>query len=346
MDKEKRRLVLLDILKIVFALFVFIRHSATMGGCHYKLFDVNYLRSVNNVMMSAFFTISGFSLYYVYKDKNLFSIKDTIMFYKKRAISIIPIYLFVAICYFVFFDSTIKTNLGLLPIEALGIHTFFNNTFDFLHNGTTWFVSCLILSYFLYPLLQEIIKYLSKRKKAIVLIVLILFLSYTPFMFKEFSITGTYSNPLLRTMEFSLGMFICSLINFDNIKVNKYVCLLSYVVLFSLIFLAGKYSILSYLKYILISLIILVCAMYKTSVNRKFNVINFLANLCYPFYILQVFIWKKYGWFNSMIVGIKNNYLRVFVFFCVLFVSSILITYLYQKPISKILKKNKKIFNG
>ena len=341
---KKDRLVLIDVLRILFMVFIFIRHSATMGGCKYTWFDVPFLRSLNGNMLSAFFIISGFSLFYVYSNKDLFNYDNLTIFYKKRVISILPFYLLVVICHF-FLESDLKTNMGLLPIEITGTHTFFNNTFSLLHNGTTWFVSCLLLSIFLFPLLQELIKRFSPKKRIILFVLLLTFLSYSSIMFNMFSITNTYSNPLFRNFEFSLGVLFCSMIKTPSDNSKNWLYLLGFFGGVALLFYISKYStnIILLVKYLVMLIPIFFAAKYKPNPNRKYRIISFGALISYPFYILQDLIWNKNKWLNDLIRQISNNYLRILTFLGILIALCVITTYFYQKPIEKLFKrKNEK----
>lgn len=342
--EKRRRLILLDVLKILFAFFVFLRHSATMGGCTYGAFNSEFLRSINNVMMSGFFILSGFSLYYVYSLKDMKDMKTTFDFYKKRAIAILPIYFLVIILHFIFLESDIITNLKLLPIEVTGIHTYFNGTFFLLHNGTTWFVSIIILAYFLYPHLQEVIKFFDKRKKIILFIILLCFLTYFPFFFEWFNVSGTYANPLFRLIEFIFGMSLCSIIDFKKDRNKSYKYLIMFIGLLIIESLGVYYNIkaIDIFKYVILGLILYTGSLYNPVKERKYAVINFLAHITYPFYIFQDLLWIKSTKLNPYIQSFDSNILRIVMFFTILFTLSVASIYLYQNPISNYLKSRMK----
>ncbi len=338
---KKNRLVLIDLLKIVFAIFVFLRHSATMGGCQYTLFTMDALVRICNDMMSFFFIASGFCLYYSYCHKNLTDIKETITFYKKRAISILPIYFLVIILHFIFLERNIGLNLGLLPIEITGTHTFFNGTFSLLHNRTTWFVSCIILSYFIYPLIQELVKYLKKKYRFILFSILLMFLTYSFFMIKKYGIGDPYSNPLFRGLEFALGVLLCSIVKFSDNKSKNWLNLVLFIGLLISNIVVNKYNlgIAPYIKYLTITLLIYFGSKYVSSENWITKVIGVVAIWAYPFYILQNFIWEKSEWINGKIMKISDNTWRILSFFGILLAMTLAVTYLYQKPISKYFKR-------
>ena len=105
MIKNKERLFVIDILRVVSVLVIFLFHSNIHLGCQYGVFtDFIYMGAV---FMTAFFILSGFLLFYVNYDKNGFkAIEDILLFYKKRIVSIMPLYWFIVIIY-PFWDVTV-----------------------------------------------------------------------------------------------------------------------------------------------------------------------------------------------------------------------------------------------
>ena len=342
--EKKKRLILLDVLKILFALFVFLSHSSTMGGCTYGAMNSEFLRSINNVMMSGFFILSGFSLFYVYSDIDMKNMKTTFEFYKKRAIAILPIYFLVIVLHLIFLESDLLMNLKLLPIEVTGIHTYFNGTFFLLHNGTTWFVSIIILAYFIYPHIQEIIKFFDKRKKFILLLILFSFLTYFPFLFKWFNISGTYANPLFRCIEFIFGMSLCSVIDFKKQRKGSYEYLTLFIILLIIEFVGvyNGFKVVDIAMYVVLGLLLYTGSLFIPKKDRKFKVINFLAHITYPFYIFQDLLWIKSKTLNPYIQSFDSNILRILMFFIILFTISVASIYLYQNPIANYLKSRLK----
>ena len=136
--------------------------------------------------MTAFFILSGFSLYLVWQRKDLHNIVELRKFYLKRLISILPLYYSVALIYICFLgqESTVQ-NLLIAPVEILGIQSIFNSLFGVTHNGGTWFVSCILMCYLVYPLIQEIIKQLTSKLKVTIILIAVKRVEYTPTPFLE-----------------------------------------------------------------------------------------------------------------------------------------------------------------
>ena len=64
----------------------------------------------------------------------------------------------------------IKLSLLLTPVEIFGVQSVFNSLFGILHNGGTWFISCILFAYFVYPLNHKLLINLSIKLKTILLI--------------------------------------------------------------------------------------------------------------------------------------------------------------------------------
>lgn len=123
------------------------------GGCHFYIFNYlidDLIVALTGPIMTGFFIMSGFSIQYVYGENKLFE-RGLATYFVRRLISLLPMYLFVHIINSFFYGNDFGTALRLFPIETLAIQTWFNSLLGYLHNGGTWFVSCLLIAYFIYP---------------------------------------------------------------------------------------------------------------------------------------------------------------------------------------------------
>lgn len=98
---KKQRLYGLDLFRIALALIIFLFHTTVHFGCDYGLLQ-GFINS-GAVVMTAFFMLSGYTLYYSYQEYEIGNVNDLLFFYKKRIISLFPVYYCVAILYDVFF---------------------------------------------------------------------------------------------------------------------------------------------------------------------------------------------------------------------------------------------------
>jgi len=141
-------------------------HTNVHLNCNYGILQP--IITMGAVFMSAFFMLSGFCLFVNYSGSKLSNFTITKEFWFKRFIGIMPMYYIVALFYVIVQiitekESIVRT-LILAPAEFLGIQSVYSTLFPFSHNGGTWFISCILLCYFLYPLLQELIKSIKKSQ--------------------------------------------------------------------------------------------------------------------------------------------------------------------------------------
>ena len=93
----KNRLYGLDVLRIVSALFVCAFHTNIHLGARYGILT-NFIR-MGAVFMTLFFILSGYSLFISNSGESLFSTERLKRYFKKRFISIIPMYYIVGLIY-------------------------------------------------------------------------------------------------------------------------------------------------------------------------------------------------------------------------------------------------------
>ncbi|SCX84317.1 acyltransferase family protein [Butyrivibrio sp. INlla14] len=208
-----------DAYRIIAVLAIYLFHSNVHIQCSYGV--LTPFINMGAIYMTAFFILSGFSLYISWHKQNFYSIDVIKKFYIKRFIGIMPLYYVVALLFvLVMGNESTAQNLLLAPIEILGIQASFDTLFNVSHNGGTWFVSCIIMCYLVYPLIQEIVKQISTKIKIIIMAIASLILLYSPFIVAFFNTSGTYPKPFFRIMEFIIGAIACSLI--PEIKNSNY----------------------------------------------------------------------------------------------------------------------------
>ena len=351
MSKKRTRIVGLDLYRLLSVFLIFLFHSNIHIQCNYGVLN----QFVNNgaIYMTAFFILSGFSLYLVWQRKDLHNIVELRKFYLKRLISILPLYYSVALIYICFLgqESTVQ-NLLIAPVEILGIQSIFNSLFGVTHNGGTWFVSCILMCYLVYPLIQEIIKQLTSKLKVTIILIAVFILLYSPLIVHFFKTSGIYSNPFFRIMEFLIGTIICSLIpSIQGSKLSKiifswWVILIEHAVLIICITEAVKHNIAvgNYMLYSWVALpmfMVIIISMYgakspRNMVNSK--IVNYLCEISYAFFLCQFFSWKTTMFIISKI-GMDNNLLRIGISFMVCMGYTVLLHEALEKPISNYLKK-------
>ena len=350
-SKKQTRIVGLDLYRLSSVFLIFLFHSNIHIQCNYGVLD----RFVNNgaIYMTAFFILSGFSLYLTWQSRDLHNIDELKKFYLKRVIGILPLYYSFAFIYTVTLgkESTAQ-NLLIAPVEILGIQSNFNSLFGVTHNSGTWFVSCILMCYLVYPLIQEIMKQLSSKVKVVITIIAVFILLYSPLIVQLFQTSEIYTNQFFRIMEFLIGTIICSLIpSIQESKLSKIIyswwfILIEHAVLIISVTVAVNYNISNgdYMRYSWIAVpmfMLLIISMYGARFPRNMmdsKIVNYLCEISYAFFLCQFFSWKT-TMFIIYKIGMDNNFLRIVISFMVCMGYTILLHELLEKPISNFLKK-------
>lgn len=359
MKKGEKRMYGLDLLRIAAMVVIFIGHSANQLGCNYYWFAP--LIQLRDVAMTLFFMLSGFVLYYNYSKKDLSCFGNIKEFWIKRVAAIVPTYWFVAAGFIIFIGTdSCDTIIRLLPIEALGLQSTLTSIFSISHNGGTWFVSCLLLSYFFYPFMQELIKNISYKSKVSVTVILAALLTYIPFLIGWFNLVDIYDDPFYRGIEFVWGSCLAALIlgwnqqkfcNVSRIKNYGGTALLLVSILITLLLLynnimvdLGPYSLGMYevLRYPLLGAMTVGAALMDLdflSGNKILNsLVKYLSSIAYEFFLAQFFTWKT-SIFIFSILSVEKNSFRVLISFAICLIYATVIHYLFTRPISNFIKK-------
>lgn len=146
MTNEKHRVFGLDVIRIFCALLIYGVHSINMFRCTYGYYVDKIISNLTSPIMTCFFILSGFTLLYQYENEQIIG-DGLITFYGKRLITVLPSYYLIHILWLLFYRDSLEAWIMLTPIEIAGIQSAYNSLFGMLHNGGTWFVSCILFSY-------------------------------------------------------------------------------------------------------------------------------------------------------------------------------------------------------
>ena len=199
-QKLKPSLFSYNILRGGAALCVLAYHLNGNKGWSFGIFEP--LIYAATLYMTLFFVLSGFILSYNYSSSNFFTNNSIFTFYKKRIVSIFPIYYCVYFFFLFLNQDPIKDIFITFPIQFLLLQEF--QHYSFLQNDGMWFLSDIMFCYFLFPLLCYIIR--EKNNSAFFLIIFIIS-SVMPFVASRYGL-NLYTNILSRVLEFSMGIFL------------------------------------------------------------------------------------------------------------------------------------------
>lgn len=350
------RLIGLDLFRIFSVLMIFFFHTGHIN-CSYGI--LNAFVGEGAMFMTAFFMLSGFALFYTNHTKNMDGLSALKAFYLKRFISIVPVYWVIAILYTIYSvvinGESATTNIILVPIEALGLQSVFCSVFNISHNGGTWFVSCILFCYAIFPYGMSIVKQMNKKSRIVSAIVLIGILLYSPLIVGALNLDNIYSNPFFRICEFLIGVLLCSIWQevrgteqYKKVFAHYWMVLLEIAVLVVGVSVAKVLNIpdVMYMLYswigipVFISMILSLCGL-KLSGLRRSKLLKYAVEVSYVFFFAQFFTWpicrmifKSYGGVDNMSVMVKAP---VSLMICI--VITLLLHELIEKPLMSILKR-------
>lgn len=349
-----KRVVGLDLMRISMALLIFMFHSQIhVLKCSYGY--LNSFVSMGAIAMTGFFLLSGYVMNLTCGYKDMSDSAEIKRFYLKRIISIIPLYFVWASIWtianvIVNGKSAAIEEIILFPVEILGIQSVFSSLFPFSHNGGSWFISCILICYFIYPLLQNITKSISNRNKILLIFVLTAVLLYSPLVQHYFHLQILYSNPFFRVLEFSIGILVSQFNLSSNsnklvsVMRNYFVCALSIVGLVVGITILNMVNIPhDYMLYNWVALPCFVSMMvslssynFKNLQNSK--VIKYLSQLSFCIFLGQIiYVWNAVKYVLDYF-GTDNNIMKILVSFIIVFCIANVLHYFVEVPSSKYLK--------
>lgn len=347
-----RKLVGLDILKIIFMLIIAFFHIATNLKVHFndgywKYLDVVITRGA--VFMVGFFMLSGFVLQYTYHDSDFTDKKNVISFVKKRFIGIYPLYiafLVIVFCFKLSFPDTSLKIFALLPIELFCLQSFFPTTFNICGNGGTWFVSVIILLYILFPKLSVLAKKIDRRKKWLLICVLGTISSYIGLVQNQFggNLALYYTNFIFRVPEFLIGILLADIFiqNGEQYKFLNLVTAGFATCIFTVAI--NKYNPIltsNYVQYNFISIpyfCVLIFAFARMKGNKLNYIISKPVSLAFAFYLTQTFA-------NRIVSKLINKAVlsgddRIVIIACSLVLNlcfALIMHYIIEVPVKKFL---------
>lgn len=374
-----KRLYTIDIFRIVSAFFVFLFHSRIHLNVNYSV--LNPFIEMSHIFMVAFFILSGFSIHYVDIQNIRLNVSDDIRgnksigkFIKRRILGIYPLYIATYILFILFYivgysmlkdnkfindyimqhmnDYSVINNIVILPVELTMLQSVFNGSFSVLHNGGTWFVSCIFICYLVYPFVSEFVTNNKKIRKSLLLF-LYLISSYAFLVQWKFQFGSIYDNPFFRFLEFFIGVITVSLCmdkcNEDIKRINLIlvfvlffvmVCAISIGVHCFHIYTVEAYNFIAIPVFGLI-LYILARIEYKYKIAKFNKLISILSENTYAFFLAQFFTWQPIKIIDNNTEFFKSCR-NVKLFLCSLilcFLVTLLLHYSIEKPIKRILSK-------
>lgn len=175
MDSKSNRLIFPDAIAAIGILFVVLSHLQFPSDRNIEYIFKNFIpTSLGNIGVLFFFMRSGYLLYY--SKKNSWR-----AFYKKRILKIIPA-LFIFTIITVLISLLIFNRVIFLKGDKISLKILFANSFGIQHllnieglNGSTWFISVILLFYLFFPLIVWIV---DKNLKSIIPLFLLIIMLF------------------------------------------------------------------------------------------------------------------------------------------------------------------------
>lgn len=347
------RMAGLDIFRVMAVLVVLMFHTKINHGCDFGVVD-GFAR-MGAIFMTGFFMMSGYVLFANYSGKKIIELPNLREFYLKRIIGIIPLYFIVSLVYMLFWGGeSLKQNLLLFPVETLGLQSHFSSLFDVSHNAGTWFISCLLFCYLLFPLMQEAVKQISNKAKIVAMAFCAAIILWAPLVVHTFSTAGTYESPFFRALEFFIGVLLCAwkpdcsagpAKKFFAALGSLWAFAIEFAVLFGLVTLAvskniavGNYMVYNIFALPLFMVMMISLSMVKNETLSKSKVLNYAAKISYAFFLAQTFNTEIENFIFTKL-NIESNGLQILIPFVVCGILAAAMHHLIEKPCGKFLKK-------
>ena len=192
-----------------------------------------------------------------------------------------------------------------------------------------------------------------QKSKMLLICLLMILLLHSPLIVYFFSTSSIYSNPFFRILEFIIGALLCSMMadirgtKLAKVLFNWWAVIIEYVILVAGVTIALKLGIGipgDYMMYSWVGLpmfMLLIVSMTGLSFPRWMRdskIIRYLCEISYAFFFGQYFTWKTTLFIIGKI-GIDTNILRIVIAFVSCLIYTILLHEIFEKPITKFLKK-------
>lgn len=308
------------------------------------------------IAMTGFFLLSGYVLNLSYQKIDMTMAKTIKIFYLKRLISIIPLYYAWALINIVI-NIAIKGSQSaleeilLFPIEALGIQSVFASLFPFSHNGGSWFISCILICYFVFPLILSLTKGIADKSRVIIILILGSVLLWSPLIQIYFQTVSIYANPFFRVFEFVIGILLCQMnekseqsIFTIRILRKKLSCILTLAALIIGVCVAytigipGDYMLYSWIALPCFASLLISLGYINFENLQGSTTIKYFSELSFSIFLSQmIVVWTSVKYMMEL-VGCQSNIANILVSAIICFCIANFFHYVIEKPSAKYLK--------
>jgi len=334
---KKERLFYLDFIRAISVISIVIFHfNISMRINVIKGHDILFTNYANgdlgSIGVALFFIISGAALMYTYDER--FSIKN---YFNRRFISLYPMFwtaYAIAFLYFFYINRTINHSIPnwTFILTVLGLDGYLYSITPNFYILGEWFLGCIILLYFCFPILRKLI---IKKPKILLCCVCIFYIILVQNY--NFAIQIDH-NFIIRILDFTIGMYFMRYIKTVKVYQFALALIISIVMMFVPINIKQMYKITIF--GIAIFFVLVYISQYFKFSNIKY-ICEVLNKYSYTIFLVHhVIIEQVVTRFNALTIT-RNEAFCLFLITCIII--SVVSVYVYKisNIISKHLSKTK-----
>lgn len=245
--------------------------------------------------------------------------------------------------------TLLKDSLILFPTEFLGLQSSFSTIFPKLHNSGTWFVSCLIFCYFLYPLLKLISEGLKEGQKIILIVILWILLVYAAIIPQVYGIATIYTNILYRILEFTIGVLLFRLKipnRIEGLLGNWWAFIIELVLLNASLFVGMEligiptdFMLYNWCAIPCFILMIITLSNLEENAFFKSRFLSYASGASYMFFFAQFFTWHPTRFVIKYLHLGDALYIKLSISLIFCIIITVLLHEFMEKPVKKIFQR-------
>ena len=349
MKNDKAHLIFpyLNLLRFIAAIVV-VFHHFSIQVVPFNEGVLNQWIGNGNFMVNLFFVLSGFVLFHRYQNSDFCTFREYIVFYKKRAKRLLPLYylgLILSLVYYIYVVG--QVDVLRVVVAFVGVQSFDIWSYPVI-NVPSWSLS---VEFFLYLMFPFVFIFLVEKSKQFILVFSAAIWLITEVVFHFSQATYTDLNldfiPFFSLPSFVIGMACYQLLDpLKNLTKYTKLCLVLIITGVTIIVLFQPYFYKNYSGLLapLFGLLILSLAAIDTALVKG-NWMDRLGELSYPIYILHWPIYFIYG-LGLEYYGVPSRHtLEVFISYVLLVLVISALANFLQKKIKKKATRNLPLTN-
>ena len=339
-------------LRFLFALMVYGSHLGFLEHSKSNISSsiYNYILAEGSIGVSFFFILSGFILAYNYQDSILKKQKTKKSFYIARFARIYPLHILTFIISLKL--SPISSNIQLWFSQAIANISLTQafiplESFYFSFNWPSWSISDEMFFYMVFPFLILLIPKIKDYGNFVIISIIALVPLLTLIIPESYHLQIFYINPLLRIVDFIIGIYIYNIykvishktnLKFDLLEVSAVLIFLIFFVFHKLVPNVARYS---FYYWIPMGYLILTFSFQKGRISKFLSkrVFIHLGEISFGFYMFHQLVIRYFEVINTKFLNIENELLMILITFSISLALSYYSFLLYEAPMNRYIKR-------